>query len=601
MAINADIDHDAAIAWITSAWTDWKDARRDKEERWTECLENYLVHIDEAKFQGWPYRCKVGDTFSQETADTIGSALRNALFPTNEEFFELQGDDDLGKTHAATFKAYLDRTLHRMKFVERLTPWCKQLAVIGNSPLLLTWETRDAARRKRVETVNLHTGERGYRIEDEKKTIYDGPGVAVLDAFDVAFDPQSTEFRRTPFIRRTKIPKDLVFSLYPDLSPADIEALEEAGASPSEPSDTQKVRRASLFGVREPSLLAETRDTQENEDVEVLEFQGDLVLHNDDGSHTRHTDILAVVLNRKLLARFERLPFWAGRTIVWGTYDQLWFTAFGKGPLEPVIGTQQLINTFSCQKADVLNLIVNGCFAFVDDGVIDPETLFLAPRHGIEVGRLDNIKELHPNTNVTLTYQEIEFLRARGERSTGKSRFDMGQAPGGRRTAYESSLIHQGGGSRDIDVVKHLANDVMEYVLEWIVGTVQQMKWDSGEIPNEVLLGEYHVNYLGADLTAMRQFDLQQMMLFLDMLGRYPAFAEAIDAPALIQEWARLFNFTQRIVKDRATYDREQAQKQAQAAMAAQPPGQNGNQGALMNGLPQRVDQEMAMLLGGQG
>jgi len=475
----------------------------------------------------------------------------------------------------------MERLLHKMKFIERLNPWSKQLTVLGNAPLLLTWETMELSRRRRVQMIDVRTGERRYQVVDERKKKYDGPGIEVLDAFDVVFDVSAKHHRQTPFVRRVKVPKDLLKGLYPDLTDDEIANACRGEAAPMESSDHLKVQRAKVFGFLAPEATPAIEGLEEDDKVEILELYGDLVI---DGH--RHKDMVGAVLGRTVLAKFQPNPFWGGRQLVWGTYDELWFTAFGKGPLEPVRGTQELIDTFSNQKVDILNTITNGCFAYVDDGVIDPSTLYLSPRAGIEVGNIANIKELHPNANISLTYQEIETLRARGERSTGKSRFDMGQAPGGRRTAFEASMIGQGGGARSQDITKHVANDVLEYVLEWMLVTVQQMKWDSGEIANDVLLGEYHVNYLGADLTAMRQFEMQQAQLFMDMIGRYPVLGEATNIPILVSEIAKLFHFrNQEIAKPMKQYLAEQEQKQIAQQQQAQAEAQQDQGGPTMGGM----------------
>ncbi|HEU4683614.1 MAG TPA: hypothetical protein VFS39_03830 [Nitrospira sp.] len=582
--IRDGIDQDLVVKTIVGWWDDWKLARKAKEDKWEELIANYLVYIDEKRFDQWPWRCKVADPFSQETADTIASSLRNNLFPVNEDYFEVIGDDDRGKAHAATMQDFMEQQLHRMRFIERLGPWTKQLTVIGNAPLLLGWKTQDVSRRFRTVVVDPATRERRTVTKDERQRRYDAPSVTGLDAFDVVFNPAVMTFEETPFIRRTLVPRDRLTHLYKDV---DLSALEEtAKAKPTEASDQTKVARARIFGIDVAEVIPGQHDDPET--VEVLELHGDGVF---DGE--RYDDHVMAVLNRKVLAKFERNPFWAGRPLVWGTYDDLWFTPFGKGPLEPVSGTQQLIDTFSCQKADILNLIINGCFAYVDDGVIDPETLILRPRGGIEVANIGNLKELHPNQNVALTYQEIEMLRARGERSTGSSRFDMGQAPGGRRTAYEASIIRAGGSGRAMDVTKHLANDVLEYVLEFFLISNQQMLWDQQVLDNEALLGRYHVNYIGADLTAMRQFFLQQGMMFLDMMGRYKPLADVANLPDLAEEIASYFHFRNKhVIKTRAQYQADLAKQQAQEQQAQQ---QQAQQGPTMSPSPVNGDMAAAM------
>jgi hypothetical protein len=158
----------------------------------------------------------------------------------------------------------------------------------------------------------------------------------------------------------------------------------------------------------------------------------------------------------------------------------------------------------------------------VNDGIIDPDNLWLRPGGFIEVGDLNNLKPLQPSANVALTYQEISQLREQAERSSGKSRFDMGQAPGGRRTAYEANLIRGGGSARANDILKHLANGPMEGYLQWALGTLQQLKWDSGEIPNDVLAGQYTLNYLGADLTTLRNFQIQNFQMAMQVAAQAP-------------------------------------------------------------------------------
>jgi hypothetical protein len=98
----------------------------------------------------------------------------------------------------------------------------------------------------------------------------------------------------------------------------------------------------------------------------------------------------------------------------------------------------------------------------------------------------------------------------------------MGQAPGGRRTAYEANLIKGGGSSRANDVLKHIANGPMEGYLSWSMGTLQQMKWDSGEIENDVLAGQYSLNYLGADLSALRSYQIPNLQMAIQAGSQAP-------------------------------------------------------------------------------
>jgi len=307
----------------------------------------------------------------------------------------------------------------------------------------------------------------------------------------------------------------------------------------SEDEEAEKRKRAKLFGL--------DYEIPKNS-VELLKIYGDLCIDD-----IVYKDYIAVVANRKVLLRFEPNPYWGGRPIVIGSYDNLWFTPYGRGPIEPILGTYHLINTFTNQKADIINLIINGCFAYVDDGIIDPANLKLRPGGFIEVGNTANLIPLHPNTNVTLAFNEIEFLRRRGERSTAASAYEMGAIPAGRRTAFEANIIRQGSASRFNDITKGIGEQVMEYVLNYYLVCLQQFKFGSGEINDEVLLGRYRVHYSGADFSAIRAFETQQFMQFTDIVARNPVFAQAINPREFIEEWRRLLGIrNKRLIREEA-------------------------------------------------
>lgn len=587
-------DDEAQATTVAGWWEDWKQARAGKERIWQECLQNYMTEIDETKYASWPWRAKVSDTFSQESADTIASVMRNMLFPVSEEFFEVAGLDLAGRTHAPVLQSYLERVLHKMQFLERMGVILKQVAVTGNAPVMLTWKTVPSRKRRRHVKVHLATGERVVTVGRSERPAYDGPSMESLDVFDVVTDPMATTLESSPIIRRVVLPRVLAERRYPK---AEWGALGQKAGAPSEDSDTLKTQRAAIFGMQtdESALGAFSRETEE---VELLEVYGDCLI--DDHLFEDHH---VVVANRTLVVLSEANPLWGGRPMFWGTYDPLWFTTLGKGPLEPVRGTQELIDTFTNQKADILNLVISPMFKYVDDGIIDPENLFTRPGGGIAVGNINNLSPVSSNQNVALAYTEIEQLRSRGERSTGVSRMDMGQSAGGRRTAFEASIVRQGGSSRAIDIGKHLGNSLIEPILQFILDSVQQYRFGSGEVPDEALLGAYQVNFLGADMTALRQFELQQLTMFLEIIGRNPALSQALNPPELLGELIRIFRLRNRsIVKTPEEYRRavEEA-AQRESAQAGQDRQFNGAPGTPSAEAPEAVDAELAALLGGGG
>lgn len=571
MSIEAGTDQQKVLEWVVDHWTTWKLARKDKEATWKDIVNAYLTHIDESKYENWPWRSKVADTFVQETGDSIASSLRSSLFPINEEYYSITGLDEVGAVYQDQMKTYMDHQLYKSKFIEKTKPFFKQEALLGNSVALLPWRKDTRIRKKR----NM-SGE----VIDSLETKYDNFDFETLDIMDVVFDPSKIYLEQTPFIHRSEKSyvslKDMK-NVYSNLS-----SIETASQS-SDESEGDKVKRATVFGLNyEPS----------KDSVELLSAYGDFEI---DGKI--YNDYLIVVANRDVLLRFEPNPYWGGRPITWGTYDNLWFTPYGQGPIEPILGIYHLINTFTNQKADILNLIINGCFSYVDDGIIDPENLILRPGGFIEVGQMGNIQPLQPNSNVTLAFSEIDSLRGRGERSSGASSYEKGAVPSGKRTAYEANIIKQGSASRFNDVIKHQADSVLEYTLNFYLESIKQFKFGSGEIEDEALLGEYKIKYLGADLTAVKSYETQQFMQFSEIVARNPVFSRAINPIEHLNEWRRMLNISnKRLI--RTEEEMEVERQREEAAQAGGQGGQGAQGGMLQEGgsIGELQNPDMAML-----
>jgi hypothetical protein len=584
MGITIQADHELIVQAVVERWENWTQARRAKEKRWQECVMNYLTEVDQSKYDAWPWRSSVCDTLSQETADTVASSILNGLFPLNEKFMELEGEDEPSMSTAAKMRDYLEGELKRASFIESVRPWAKQIAVIGNAPFIgqFTGVRRPyKVRERRRDMKSRKTTYATVQRANVKTTTF-----RCLDAFDVVFDPKALRVEESPLIWRLVMSKAQAMKLPRLENWNELEDVE--GAAPSQPSDAIKDQRKRAYGVMKPEALHEGSDPNE---IEFLLFYGDLEV---DGELFENQ--LVIVGNRTVLMRAEVEPFWAGRPIGWGGYDQLWHTGLEKGPLEPLCGVQSLVDTFQNQKADILNLIINGAFAYVNDGIINPDNLWLRPGGFIEVGDLNNLKPLQPSANVALTYQEIAQLREQAERSSGKSRFAMGQAPGGRRTAYEANLIRGGGSSRENDILRHLANGPMEQFLTWAMGTLQQLKWDEGEIDNDVLAGKYRLNFLGADLTALRNFQIPNLQMAVQMGAQAPP---EMSAPVNWRYvWEQLFRALT-MDDTKALNSPEETQRVlAQIAQRERQP-QQGPMGQSGSG-PGGQDEELMSLMMGQ-
>lgn len=566
MAVRPDIDGARVAEVIGGLWEDWNAGRRREMQKWDDCVKNYLVELDESKYENYPWRSRAADTFSQETADTIASNLRNMLFPLNEEYMHIEGLDSLSKGKpAAKMQEHQERMHVAAELIHRVMPWLKQLTVIGNAPFLLPWGRLKPNVRKRRQKISP-TG-RQISVESVTLGMREGVKFQCLDAYDVVLDPRATDLGKTLIIWRMEVSEDELQAM-PNME--NLEELDtEKGRKPEGEGQDFKRDRQRAYGL-EP--------TDEGEKpFEVLLAYGDVVI---DGQ--RFENQVVAVVNREVTARFEDQPFWAGRPIGWAGYDPLWLSVYAKGALESVRGTQDLINTFSNQKADILNLIINPMFKYVGDGILDPELLVSRPGGGVEVGTMENLMPISTNNNVALSFTEIEQLRARGERSTGASRFDMGQVPGGRRTAFEANLIRAGGSSRGADIVRYVANSAMEQVVNFSMLTTQQMKWpvaDRDGLDEDTLLGDYYAQFTGAATSLVRQEQLQGQLLLLQITAQIPTLEAAFNMLTVGKRISRNLAMNDpELLNDEETYERrlnQLSQRQPTSALP-QPEGRIG-------------------------
>lgn len=514
--IEKGIDSEKAVKAVVGKWENWKKVRESKEAIWDDCLKHYLTYIDEAKYKNWPWRCKVSRPVSQEIVDTVSSAIKSALFPDNEDFFNVEGTDAIGMEYADSVKKYLQNVLFKMRFAQHLSPFLKQLCITGNSTAGLFWRKEDVIRKRWQDGV----------VVPHRQIMWDSTKLETHDIFEVVFEPRSPMYsQETPRVRRKIIDKSelkLKKDLYSNLK--DI----EGGASPTEQSDSVKSLRRQIFGINDNLI-------DKKNDVELLIHNGDIEIEG-----KIYRDRVVVVANRKTLLMFRENPYWCGNPHIFSNYTDSHNELLGRGVIEPIRGLQKLIDTFSCQKADIANLIINGFWAYKRDGIIDPENLISRPFGMIPMEDVNNIKSLVPSANPTLAFTEIEDLRMESERSSAASKFAQGIVAPGRRTAREVSQISAGSSNRFNDIVSNVGDMAVEPALNMILQQEFQYNYGSPLLHRMAWEGSYKVIFHGARTTAVREVAIQMFSQFSQIVGQNPVFAQFTEPREFLTEWQKL-------------------------------------------------------------
>lgn len=521
MPIEKDISEDKRTKikdYIVETWKDWKKARQEKEQDWDECIKHYLCYVDLSKFQGWEWRSKVSRPISQEIGDSIKAQIKTALFPDNEDFFEVQGLDDIGYNFKHLVKERMQQILFQMRFTRRFDPFLMQLVTIGNSHAQLPWTT-EVAYRKTWQTGQVRT---------KPVVTWDGPKFETNDMFNVVFDPRETEYNQhTPRIIRRVVNRNYL-KLNADLYELDDDLLKER--PPLEESDHTKDERRRIFGWGDSHI-------ERKEDVELLIHTGDVFVDDE-----AFIDKIFIIANRKKLIRGEEIVEFCGPPLIYANYSQMVNEMLGRGPLEPVRGLQRLCDTFTNQKSDIINLILGGFFVYSEE-LLDPENLMLRP-YGM-VGASGDVTKaiasLAPSANPTLAFSEIADLKAEMEQSSAASRNRQGVFNTGRRTATEAIQANSGGATRFNDVIINIGEMAVEPALNMILAMDFQMNYGNEYLlPRMAWEGSYRVHFYGARASAMREIELQLFAQFTDIVTRNPMFVEFINPPEFVKEWAKL-------------------------------------------------------------
>lgn len=521
---------------LAGLWKDWIDATSEKRFIWDKALKHYgQNYVDEADYKDYPWRCRNTRPICQEIGDTVSAAVKNSLFPSNDDYFEVKGIDAAGKLHQGVVNAYLKKQLFKSRFVSCTEPFIKQICLLGNGTAAIDFE-RSVINRKRWQD---------YNIVSDQVVVNNYPIFKNQDIFSVAFDPaMETYDQGTTRIRRTVAQLSSLKATNAELVANDQEPiynnlnkLKPAGKVLNDSTDSNKQNRRARYGINEKLRLR-------GDEVELLTLSGDIIV----GKKTMR-DQLVVVANRSVVIRFQDIPFFSGNPNIFGKYSSFPGELFGRGVIEPIIGLSQLIDTFSCQKADLINLIIGGFWAINPDHLLDIESINARPFGFMFMEDVNQVRSLVPSANPTLAFAEINDLREETERSSGASKFAQGVVAGGRRTATEALITGQGSANRFNDIITVIGEDAIEPALNiFLQQDFQFNAFQNDPITGEEILppaawsGRYHVHFNGAKNSAVRELALQAMIQFMSIVGSSDAFSGSINPEGLLKEIARLMN-----------------------------------------------------------
>jgi hypothetical protein len=413
---------------ISNLWTQWKSARIDAEERWSETSAyKYATSTRETsnagiggvreEDSGWSHSTHIPKL--TQIADNLGANYMSSMMP-HDNWFNYVGEDEsaVAKDKRAAIEGYL-RTKHRLNgFRNKVQQWVDDWNEFGNCFAGVTYVREE------------HLGNQNYT----------GPVPFRISPRDIVFNPMASDFEHAPkIVRSMKTLGELQ---------RDIEENPQLGYSQAAFDSAIKVRSQ----LRTANVDDFNKSVQMTFDgygtasqyltsgfVEVLEFYGDLY---DINTKTFYKNQVITVIDRAFILRNEPLNTISGRPHIfhcgWRLRpDNLW----AMGPLDNLVGMQYLINHLENARADMF------------DQMLAPTRVLVGnvETHGVETGYPGghyeipdgegSVSNLLPDTTVLNADLQIQRKEEQMEQFVGAPREQLGIRTPGEKTLGEVNQL----------------------------------------------------------------------------------------------------------------------------------------------------------------
>lgn len=396
----------------------WREPFKNK---WDRYYKMYRGVLDE---RNYPWQSNLFIPLSFSTVETIVPRLVSNR-PQIDIMPREPGDED----HADKMSALIDYQWDLMNMNVILPEAIKEMAIYGTTVLKVAWK-KDERKVVEKELADEDFPELGTVESEQKKVVYDGPCVEVVDLYDFFIDPKATNIDNAQWvIHRTLRPIEHIKELKKQGIYKNVDLLE--GTSFSAQQDDDKSDRRSTLGV---SIAPETADQNM---VELLEYWTD--------------ERVVVVANRSVVIRDEKNPFQHGKKPFVHIVDQkVPHEFYGIGELEPIESLQYELNDKRNQRMDNVTLILNRMWKVKNGAGVDEDELISDAGGVVHVNEMEGLDVL-PMPDVTASsYQEETLIKGDIQQTSGVTDFTRGVASDAlaNDTATGISLLQEAGNAR---------------------------------------------------------------------------------------------------------------------------------------------------------
>lgn len=460
------------VEFVVDRWNNLKSQRLTKELIWKECIQASLSKFGGTWLELANYRSKRYLPLSFQAVEAVAAQYAQTAMP-NEDFFEVFGrtpDDD---TKSAYMSALLKYQLMNRKAHGKVHKALKLAAITGNLPWCVHWKSEKIiqpdfqAFADQQAEMALDAEQRKKSMPTKTLTLYDGPDIEVGNIFDFVIDRHPDDPSMAFRINRTfKRKAYLVANNSPEAGVKMYENLDQVrdGSRYLETSDSIKQQIDAQFGLQPDN----------EEGVDLLQAEGDFFIKDASGKTRYYPNHIAVVANERVLLRFEPCPFLHGKPSwqLFKLYDDP-TEPYGRGVLENVLDLQDAANVRMNQLIESNSLNCNTQWVFKRDGVINPDALISMAGGLIEAADVGNIKPLAVDPHADLALQELGFIMAQFNQTTGAQQAFTTQNY--KKSATEVANEAQADNARDQFMIRHIEQSLILPMLTMWMQLDQQM------------------------------------------------------------------------------------------------------------------------------
>ena len=467
------------------------------------------------------WRHNIKSPKAYEIVETLTSYFMGAFFP-NERWFDLIPQEPMGVEFGTLIelnRQFMNNKLEQAMFKSNCRVFIRETCIAGTSALMFPWVDNNIRFR-------------------------------VLSPFEFLLDPRAQMANDANMIRSYELSlpefkqyiREDVFNL------TTLKESEDMMSPTVSPSHDFRIDKDTFNSVSRLMGLSDIpRTNQRGRFVRIYEFWGDIILED-----VVLRDVRASWTDQGILLALDANPY-VGKPFIIGTYSRLSQSPYGIGALQPVSSQIFYKDQLTSRNADNVAVASDTMLEVVQDGILDPDDVFIAPGKKFFVTERDSVRPINMQYAGGVTVQEMGLLDQTMDKAIGTGPFiGVGnQRQAERVTAAEVQAQRDVGGSRLSDVFSELESTFLLPFLQRFHIYCRQF-YQGGDF---VRLGVVHVpidpriidfpftvKALGAANVADKEYNLRQLLDWLAIVGQNQMLATLVNWGEVLKELTYMMN-----------------------------------------------------------